>query len=374
MRILGEAGNRIEVAENLKYVYRLLACQIYITGIKGIVDEEDPEVRSIGESMEAARLYFEENCQEGRNQNFPNESIWKKYHAVFHLSDKWFEAISANFQSILTSLGEKVAGDEKLFHFTGDTPYLRLVPTKPDRIGLWMYELCVNLPNKKPYLVHCSMEKGSAKLGISSTVLDIITKWVNVIEKFEDNAVILFIDSYYHSQAVHNKLVEGNIKYAAASTANSFGNLCKVLESKVRAQGKYAIAWKENTTELFAHYFSPDNRLGRKFVLTTAYEIEEGRLPNTKRKHIPGIDLYSKGFNICDNFNHNLANTSYPHKTGGNTRYGVEGQTHKYMLAVLLQNIFAMFDAQHPNAVLPHSNKSRCSLLAKELYAYSFSV
>ncbi len=124
--------------------------------------------------MNAARSYFRQNCPEGFNENFPNESIWKKYNAAFNLSEKWFESISENFQSVLQSLGEIAAADEKLYHYTGDTPYLRLVPTKPDRIGLWIYELCVLLTNKRQFLVHCKMEMGSAKLGISSTVTDIV--------------------------------------------------------------------------------------------------------------------------------------------------------------------------------------------------------
>ena len=237
-----------------------------------------------------------------------------------------------------------------------------------------MYEMCVKLPKARPFLVHCQMDMGSAKLGTSSTVVDIVETWTNILAKFEDPYIILFIDSYYHSQGVHNLLVNRGVKYAGASTQNSFSNLCQVLESKVHTKGTYAMAWKHETEELFVHFFSPDDRLGRKFVLTTAYQLERGRLPRNKQKHIPGFDLYTQGFNICDEFNKKLSNTAFPHKSGGHTHHGQEGQEHKYMLAVLLQNIFAMYDAMHENAQLPHSNEERCSLLAKELYEHSFNV
>jgi len=63
------------------------------------------------------------------------------------LFDDFEDEISANFQSILERLGYAVAGDEKLFHFTGVDGDLRLVITKPDRIGFWFYELCADLSN-----------------------------------------------------------------------------------------------------------------------------------------------------------------------------------------------------------------------------------
>ncbi len=91
-------------------MYRTIAAQIYIIGIHGIVEGKDPEVRDIRESMYVARSYFRQNCPEGFNENFPNESIWKKYNTAFNLSEKWFESIYENFQSVLQSLGEIASG------------------------------------------------------------------------------------------------------------------------------------------------------------------------------------------------------------------------------------------------------------------------
>ena len=47
-----------------------------------------------------------------------------------------------------------MSGDEKLFHFTGNSCHIMLVPLKPSRIGLWMYELVTQLGNGLPILIH----------------------------------------------------------------------------------------------------------------------------------------------------------------------------------------------------------------------------
>ena len=59
----------------------------------------------------------------------------------FLFSATYYNDISANFMGIIRSLGEAVAGDEKLLHFTGNSGYILLVNTKPARIGLWFYQL-----------------------------------------------------------------------------------------------------------------------------------------------------------------------------------------------------------------------------------------
>lgn len=364
---LGTSSTR-RVGTKLKYVYKVLAAQIYIIGHQGVDVEGDVNTLDIRYSMNAAKEFFQAQCDEGLGIKFPNESIWKKYNSTFHLHANYYSLISQKFRSILSSFGECVAGDEKLFHFTGDTPYLRYVPTKPDRVGLWMYELCVKLPNLKPYLIHCRMESASARLGTHSTVTDIVEEWIDIIAELDDPYTILFIDSYYHSRGVRNLMVERGVSYCAASTENSFNDLCTVLTRKVTKRGKYAMAWKASTNELFVHFYSEEERIGRKFVCSTAYLRQVGRLPQGPARHIPGFDLFRLGFNFCDSFNRNLPKTTFPHKSGGYQHHGERGHQHKYMMAVILQNIFAMYDHMHPQQPLPDNNTTRCEQLAKALY------
>ena len=38
-----------------------------------------------------------------------------------------------------------MSGDEKLWRFTGESGWVRLVESKPDKIGHWIYTLCVKV-------------------------------------------------------------------------------------------------------------------------------------------------------------------------------------------------------------------------------------
>lgn len=84
--------------------------------------------------------------------------------------------ISAQFQGCLAHL----AWDEKLLHFTGDTAFIRLVPSKPDRVGLWFYELCCTLTNGKPFLVHARLSTSSTATGITIPVSEVVEDWAAV--------------------------------------------------------------------------------------------------------------------------------------------------------------------------------------------------
>lgn len=362
------------VIPKIKYIYRVLAAQIYIIGCGGVIPENNPQRRDIRRSMDEAREFFKQNCEPGKNNQFPGENIWKAIRADFHFGRDLFDVISTNFQSILINLGEVVAGDEKLFYFTGNSAYLKYVPSKPDRVGLWNYELCVLLDEDCPFLVHTTMSLSSSKLGIQEPVTAIVEKWIEVIKSFQDTDPILFIDSYYHTKGVRDRLVQEEVRYVAASKENNFQTITAVLNDRVYSIGQFAATWKESTKELFVLYYAPDERLGRTFVATTAYEKIERKPRKDEIQHVPAFDLYSCGFNFCDLFNRGLRENTFPHKCGGHGRAGQSGQEHKYMMAVILRNIFSAYDVIHHDDPLPPDNMQRCFQLSRELYMRSFKV
>ena len=61
----------------------------------------------------------------------------------FLISHELYERLSTRFQGLLVmrSLGSSVSGEEKLFYFIRNSCHFMLVPSKPSRIGRWMYEL-----------------------------------------------------------------------------------------------------------------------------------------------------------------------------------------------------------------------------------------
>ena len=151
----------------------------------------------------------------------------------------------------MTSLGQVAAGDEKLMHFTGDSLITRYVPSKSDREGFWMYELCVRLPNLKSYHVGLRLAVGSTRRGVAEPVVQIIADWVDCLQSFPDRNCILCFDSYYFSQDVRDLLVARNVKYIAGCRSNAMTTLSTVIEGYLHSIGDYKIAWNAARNEIF---------------------------------------------------------------------------------------------------------------------------
>ena len=94
----------------------------------------------------------------------------KTFMTIFLLDSRYSGQLSTNFRSILRGIGCTIAGDEKLLHFTGLSPDVRVVYKKPDRVGLWIYELCVKLSNDLPYMLHDSI----GSIGETTPVSDVV--------------------------------------------------------------------------------------------------------------------------------------------------------------------------------------------------------
>ena len=77
-----------------------------------------------------------------------------------------------------------VAGDEKLYHFTGDSALIRVVISKPDRIGLWFYELSCLFKDNSPYLLDTFVNNSCVEGGIKNPVVEVVKHWVKTEEPF----------------------------------------------------------------------------------------------------------------------------------------------------------------------------------------------
>ena len=120
-----------------------------------------------------------------------------------------YPTLSKAFQSIFAKLGRYIAGDEKLWHFTGASSCVRLVPSKPGKLGLWMYELCCTLPDGSAYLLYFRMHDN--RQGAPVPVADVVKEWANVIltvgktgEANPNPYTMLVFDSYYTSKDGQN--------------------------------------------------------------------------------------------------------------------------------------------------------------------------
>ena len=66
--------------------------------------------------------------------------VLRKLMSRLLITEDVISSITGNFQALVLSLGQYVSGDEMLWHFTGHSGNVRLVISKPDRLGLWFYE------------------------------------------------------------------------------------------------------------------------------------------------------------------------------------------------------------------------------------------
>ena len=51
------------------------------------------------------------------------------------------EELSMNFQKVLQNIGQTACADEKLYHYTGQSGFIKQVLNKPARIGHWFINL-----------------------------------------------------------------------------------------------------------------------------------------------------------------------------------------------------------------------------------------
>ena len=149
----------------MKMFYMTMAIYIRVQGNYKVPHVCHRNQRPLREAIEEARRHFTD-----AHPNLPAicRHYVEKLLAHFLIDHTYIEYLSENFQSIVRSLGESVAGDGKLFHFTGNTAYIIQVPSKPAKIGSWIYQLAATLGNGLPFMVYMRMMAVQPFLGESA--------------------------------------------------------------------------------------------------------------------------------------------------------------------------------------------------------------
>lgn len=229
-------------------------------------------------------------------------------------------------------MGQWVAGDEKLFHFTGRSGILRLVPKKPDQIGIWNYELTARLTNGQSYLLYFRSHSQNAKLGDGIPVNEIVQDWATIIEnKTTEGKTLLVADCYYLDEKGRKILNEKTVPYLCGVQSNRFSILSEQASAIVRKAGDYTLLYNEERHELFVHYWFPDMNLGKKYTLSNAYTPLPG---TTAKQYIPAIDDFAAMFATCDHFNREMHDRTWPHH-----RIHCAHQMHNFYMTCILLNV-----------------------------------
>lgn len=361
---------------SLKFLYAYLAVYILIVGEQNGPKESQGEKRPLRRAIETAVDYL---SKEFPMAQVPSASILDRFWGRFYFPRQVWPRICQNFCSLLKRPGRCLAGDEKLLKFTGNSGYIRLVPSKPDRIGLWFFELVAILNNGDPYMVHTMMSTSNPSTGDTVPVNAVVKEWASVVNYFVEtkNSIppILTFDSYYTDGEGRKFLNEKNVKFIGAVNTARFRNLVDQLAehgAHVDKPGQTASIYNPNSNEIFVHHWDLDHNVGKKYVLSNAFNP----VPATRSNAgiVPAYDQYKVMFNGCDKYNRNFNHRKYCHRAGGGGRSGENGHTFKFLMACILQNTFNAFRSAHDDTSLNLTFRQMCHILSRFLIRHSSTL
>jgi len=370
------------VITNVK-IWQYFAVYIWLVGKQIKAQENTSNLNHLKSRVEVARKYFHE--QHGIAA--PGRDVIEKLISHCIITYDYAEVISKNFQSLVLKLGQAVAGDEKLFHFTGNSADIRLIPSKPGRVGLWFYELCARLrvgDKELPYLLSYSLQTSQ---NTDSTVASVVGKWMNALRTIGADRVpegehpnpktYLAFDSFYLSKDSRNMLLAEGQKFT-----------CSVAKERVSLEvsrvhddqqpdipGKTRTIVNDESGELFTYHYDRQKGVGKKYNLS--YGFIRSELKEKIKAHeeiIPGYSYYKTFFEYCDNFNRSLHDRSWPHKRGGRGQLGDLGVQHDFIMAAILRNTINAYFSITQVDPLSVDFETSMTRLANDIYAYSIQL
>lgn len=128
-----------------------LAVYTRITALQNVPKESNDTGKKLRMALSEAREHF---ANKFPTCFLPGVGAMELLMARFNFKKEHMDMISKGYQSAFSHFGSMLAGDEKLLKFTGNSSAIRLCPAKPDRIGLWFYELCCKLSTGRPVLLY----------------------------------------------------------------------------------------------------------------------------------------------------------------------------------------------------------------------------
>jgi hypothetical protein len=292
----------------------------------------------------------------------------------YTIPESFFPVISGNFRKVVAHPGKFVACDEKLSHFTGNSGFIRKVPSKPDGIGLWLYEMVCILGVDKYFLLDFWLCKSNSLSGIKEPVNEVVSKWSQSMSSYAPQPVLVY-DSYYTDNTGVKKLLDGRIPFMASFRMDRFKEVKALIEKNKIELAKPGCSMgftRSDNTLMVMFHWSLNTDIGKKTVMSNCF-IEKPKTRNSSTD-LPIYTDYKKNFFYCDRYNRNLHDKLYPHKCGGNNKMGEFGHLHKFCMGVTLQNIFVIYEMLN---IIPDNEKyfkNHCFSLAKLLVSYALSL
>ena len=89
--------------------------------------------------------------------------------------------ISEHMGNIFSAFGDSMLGNKKLYGYSGNSGFVRMVRSKPDNVGLWMYQEAVVLKCGLSSLIYSTMQLFSMEGNVRMKAADIVKDWGNLI-------------------------------------------------------------------------------------------------------------------------------------------------------------------------------------------------
>lgn len=316
---------RAAICEALTYFRSLLISHI----TNNLLENQESSDNNNGGNTNNQQM-ISMNAQNEANNKLPGMQAVEIIFSRYHLQRSFWPAICQNFRTALVTPGRCLVGDENLLHFTGSSGFIRIVPTKPDKVGLWFFELVCLLSNSTPYLLHAKLFDTNSNQGTNTIPLNtVVEEWGSIVNEFsiikESNAPqlsppanqhtrdlnnanhilpssettnsssvratvnsneiremfskpILVFDSYYMDEDGRKYLLNSKIPYIATIQPSKFSDLTENFDRfhlKVNKPGQNALLWNEETNEIFLHHYDINMNIGQKYLLSNAFYPRE---------------------------------------------------------------------------------------------------
>jgi hypothetical protein len=346
-------------------VYEAAACRIYLMGRQNGPREVRRNKNALEDDVKAAVLYFQTVCLDENGRAFPitepdlMRRLIGKTHFMVGSRDE--TELCEAFRGLLSSTGQWAACDEKVFeHDTARSGLIRVVPAKK-QVGLWNYSTCVRLEGAQPgplfypYLVYSRCHTELVSLDQHVTTFDIISAQVDFLRPLQQGRrfeTILVYDSYYGTLLSLQYFREQRIPAIMCLNIQRFREYEALLDRFVQKTGEMAFAERAKDNpgdldELITLFSSPDHRKGRRYTWTNALRRQNERKAPAS---VPGFDHYEAAFNVCDVFNRQLHDKSWPYRYSGKaiTSEYQAGSDYLFTVAVVnMWNYWRSLDVEH---------------------------
>ena len=178
-------------------------------------------------------------------------------------------------------------------------------------------------------------------------------------------------DSYYLDHAGRALLQEKGVNFMCSVSGDRFHSLRDMVSDQVTKPGEWAGLWNDESNEAFFFVWDKNQNVGKKCVLTNAFRCKAKR---TAKAIVPVWDHYKVSFNLCDQFNRDLHDCTWPHRHVGGSRLGDLASVHDFIFSSILQNVQNAWLDKQGFSSENFTFQDICTRLADELYIKASSM